>query len=75
MKTKIEMTFDETQRSERNIILFADELCCAVNEFETFLRDLYKYGEFESDEGLQLVEAIRDSYYNTIGEVNSKIES
>ena len=67
-----EITFsfnDEFYEDRKNLtrLLNVGKLENEIHEFEMYLRKLYKYGEFEADETLSMLEDIRNKFYETIG--------
>jgi len=74
MKTEIKLTFDETEKQERNIIMLSSALYMECIEFQNKLRHRYKYGEFESHDTLNLLEEIIQDFHQSIGTVTSQIE-
>lgn len=74
MKTKIEVMFDDDERSEKDhylaMQLHGGELLSCIGDFENYLRSLYKY---EMKEEINIVE-VRDAFYDIMGEVLAKLE-
>ncbi len=69
MKTEIKFVAeDRSDMVNISRMLNVNALYCEIEDFEQYLRNLYKYSEWEHDETLALVENIRERFRETIGQ-------
>ena len=74
MKITLTHEFDFEDQSELKTIVGANDLCCAIYDFEDKLRAMWKYYEPESGLDFETIDKIRDIWNECMEDVRWVME-